>query len=86
MGYCIGQAFFRGWLAGRDPASSDHGVKILFDDFHQMGLVFGSIGGCYAGHYEFPENDMGGQYYRFLEQRAVKRQFSAARYGLWTEI
>ena len=65
VGYCVGKAFFRGSLVCRDTASIDNCVNILFDDFRKMCLVFGRMGGFYAGHYKSPENNIVEQYYTF---------------------
>jgi hypothetical protein len=65
VGYCIGKAFFRGSLVGRDSASIDNCVNILFDGFRNLCLVFGGLGGFYPGHYKSPENNIVEQYYTF---------------------
>ena len=65
VGYCVGKAFFRRSLVCRDTASIDNCVNILFDDFRKMCLVFGRMGGFYAGHYKSPENNIVEKYYTF---------------------
>ena len=49
------RAFFRGSLVCRDTASIDNCENILFDDFRKIYLVFGIMGGFYAGHYKSAE-------------------------------